>query len=240
MKLGVRLAGIAAAILLSGCNSSAEVRYKVIVEVDDNGTPRSGASVWSFALSKPTVALATPYDAKFRGEAVEVGLGGGRRLFALLVAEDNHKRWVQMWPEHLFRDLSSERSERVRILRDIASHEGAERVLPRWGPRISDSREPMGEYPMLVTFRDLRDPTSLQAVAPEALDRSFGAGVTLKAIRIQITDEPVTTGIKARLDWLEPVGRERGTLIPKSSGSLRNAPPVQLVGPHAFTTELYK
>jgi hypothetical protein len=241
MKLAAHLAGIAAAVLLSGCGNTAEVRYKVIVEVDDNGTRRSGASVWSFALSKPTVALATPYDAKFRGEAVEVDLGGGRRLFALLIGEDSNESTVQMWPEHLFRDLSSERSERVRILRDIASNQGAERVLPRWGPRLSDSREPMNHYPLLVTFRDLRDPTSLEAVDPEALDRSFGAGVTLRAIKIQITDEPVTTGIKARLDWLEPVGRERATLIPKPSGrSLSNAPPVQLVGSDAFTTELYK
>jgi hypothetical protein len=93
---------------------------------------------------------------------------------------------------------------------------------------------------MLVRFRDPGDPATLEAVEPDALDRAFGPGVTLKAIKIQITDEPVTTGIKSRLNWLEPVGRIRGTLIPKPPGSLRNAAPVQLIGADAFTTELYK
>lgn len=228
------------AVSLSGCGNSVEVRYKVIVDVDDNGVTRSGFSVWSFTLSKPTLALATAYDAKFRGEAVEVDLGGGRTLYALLADRDNSQSTVQMWPEHLFEDLSSERSERVRMLRDIASNEGAERVVPRFRPAISSSREPMGQYPMLVRFRDRNDPTSLEEVDPDALDRAFGPGVTLKAIKVQITDEAVTTGIKTRLDWLEPVGRERSSIIPKPPGSWRDAPPVHRIGPDAFTTELYK
>jgi hypothetical protein len=228
------------AVSLTGCGGPAEVRYKVTVEVDDNGVARSGASVMSFALSKPTVALASPYDAKFKGEAVEVDLGGGRTLYALLVGEDRDKGTVQLWPEHLFQDLSSARSDRIKLIRDIASNKGAERVLPRWGARISDSRDPMVEYPLLVRFRDRNDPTSVEAVDPEALDRSFGPGVALKAIKVQITDEPVTTGIKARLPWLEPVGRERSTLIPNPPRLMKDAAPIQLVSPSAFSTELYK
>lgn len=228
------------AVSLSGCSNSAEVRYKVIVEVDDNGVTRSGFSVMSFTLSKPTVALATPYDAKFIGEAVEVDLGGGRSLYALLVDEENDGGTVKLWPEHLFGDLSSERSERVRMIRDIASDKGAERVVPRFDPPISNSREPMVQYPLLVRFRDRSEPTSLEAVGPEALDRSFGPGVTLKAIKVQITDEPVTTGIKNRLNWLEPLGRQRSTLIPNPPRLLKDSSPIQRVSPSAFTTELYK
>jgi hypothetical protein len=232
------MAGLA--LTLAGCGNSAEVRYKVTVEVDDNGTARSGASVWSFGLSKPTVALASPYDARFRGEAVEVDLGGGRALYALLIGEAAHESEGQMWPERLFGDLGSHRSDRVAMLRDIASNEGSERVLPRWEPPISSSREPINRYPLLVTFRDPRDPASLEAVDPEALHRAFGPGVTLKAIKVRITDDPVTVGIEARLKWLEPVGRERATLIPNPPRLLKDAAPVQLVGPGAFSTELYK
>ncbi|HEX8061744.1 MAG TPA: hypothetical protein VF535_00865 [Allosphingosinicella sp.] len=228
------------AVSLTGCGSSAEVRYKVIVEIDDNGVARSGSSVWSFALAKPTVALASPYDAKFKGEAVEVDLGAGRTLYALLVGEDGDKGTVQLWPEHLFKDLSSARSDRIKLLRDIASNEGEERVLPRWGERISDSRDPMIEYPLLVRFRDRNDPTTVEAVDPDALDRSFGPGVALKAIKVQVTEEPVRTGIKARLQWLEPVGRERSTLIPDPPRLLKDAAPIQRVSPSAFSTELYK
>jgi len=227
------------AMILGACGNSAEVRYKVIVEVDDEGIHRSGSSIWSFKLSKPTVALVSPYNAEFRGEAVAVDLGNHDVLFALLTDEEGSSTTGKMWPEHLFKDLSSG-SERVRNIRKIASNEGVSRELPRFFPAISNSREPMVQYPMLVRFRALDRPESLEAVAPDALDRAFGPGVKLKRISVQITDEPVTNGIKKRLPWLEDVGRIRGSLIPNPPRLLRDSVPVQLVGSSDFTTELYK
>ena len=232
-------ASLGLAMVLGACGGPAEVRYKVTVEVDDNGAARSGSSVWSFRLSKPTLALASPYDAKFRGEAVAVDLGGDKLLFALLVDEEGNSSTGIMWPEHLFKDLSSG-SERVRNIRDIASHVGLSRELQRFRPAISSSRKPMVQYPLLVRFRDLDRPDSLEAVAPDALDQAFGPGVKLKQISVQITDEQVTTGIKKRLPWLEAVGRVRGTLIPNPPRRLRDSAPIQLVGSGDFTTELYK
>jgi hypothetical protein len=226
-------------MILGACGNTAEVRYKVTVEVDDNGTDRSGSSVMSFRLSKPTVALAHPYDGEFKGEAVAVDLGNRQVLFALLVDEDGGMGTVAMWPETVFEHLTSG-SERIRNLRQIASNEGLARELPRFGPTISDSRKPFVQYPLLVRFRDLDQPDSLEAVAPDALDKAFGAGVKLKRIMVQITDEPVTGGIEKRLPWLEDVGRLRGTLIPNPPRRLRDSVPVQLVGSSDFTTELYK
>lgn len=231
------LAGIA--MVLGACSRPAEVRYKVNVEVDDNGTHRSGSSVWSFQLRKPTLALASPYDAKFKGEAVAVDLGNDNVLFALLVDEDGNSSTGKMWPERLFEDLSSG-SERIRNIRRIASNAGLSRELPRYRPAISSSREPMVQYPMLVRFRELDRPESLEAIAPDALDQAFGAGVKLKRISVEITDEPVTVGIKKRLPWLEEVGRIRGTLIPNPPRRLKDAKPVQMVSSSEFTTELYK
>ncbi|NMW31962.1 hypothetical protein HKD42_07810, partial [Altererythrobacter sp. RZ02] len=57
-------------------------------------------------------------------------------------------------------------------------------------------------YPMLVTFGDLSDPTSVAQVDPDDLAASFGTGTTLKRITVQMTDDPVTTGIEQRLGWL--------------------------------------
>jgi hypothetical protein len=230
----------ALALTIGGCGNTAEVRYKVTVEVDDSGTRRSGSSVMSFKLSEPTVALGTAYNSQFLGEAVDVDLGGGRTLYALLVGETNDEAMVKMWPELLFGEAGPGQSDRIKSIRKIASKVGAERVLDRWGPRISDSRDPQNQYPLLVAFRDRRDPTSLEAVDPEALDRFFGPGVTLHAIKVRITDEPVTTGMKTRLDWLEAVSRKRSTLIPNPPRLLKDAAPVQIVSPSAFTTELYK
>ena len=231
------LAGFTA--ILGGCGNSAEVRYKVSVEVDDNGTSRAGSSVMSFKLSKASIALASPYNAEFKGEAVAVDLGNQQVLFALLKDEDGGLSTMPVLAETVFGDLASG-SERIHTIRHIASKNGLARELPRFGPRNSVSREPFVQYPLLVRFRELDRPESLEAVAPDALDQAFGPGVKLKRITVQITDEPVTSGVKNRLPWLEDVGRARGTLIPNPPRSMRDSAPVQLVAPSDFTTELYK
>ena len=56
---------------------------------------------------------------------------------------------------------------------------------------------------MLVTFGDLSDPTSVAEVDPDDLAATFGEGVRLKRITVQLTDDPVTTGIEKRLAWLD-------------------------------------
>ena len=124
-------------------------------------------------MSKPTLALASPYDAKLKGEAVAVDLGSDKVLFALLVDEDGNSSTGTMWPERLFEDLE------FRIRSQSATSDGlllkrGFRELPRYQPAISDSREPMVQYPMLVRFRELDRPESLEAVAPDALDQAFG------------------------------------------------------------------
>lgn len=55
---------------------------------------------------------------------------------------------------------------------------------------------------MLVTFGDLADPTTMAEVDPDDLTKTFGEAVSLKRITVQITDDPVTTGIEMRLGWL--------------------------------------
>lgn len=63
-------------------------------------------------------------------------------------------------------------------------------------------REMVDNYPYLVTFKDIADPTSVVRVDPDDLAASFGAGYRLKAITVQVTDEPVTVGIVKKLGWL--------------------------------------
>ena len=53
---------------------------------------------------------------------------------------------------------------------------------------------PADGLPVLVTFDDIADPTSVERVDPADLTASFGPGVELKAVTLEITDEPVTVG----------------------------------------------
>jgi hypothetical protein len=67
--------------------------------------------------------------------------------------------------------------------------------------------EPSGEIPFeylpaLVRFGDRNNPTSVALVDPANPAASVGPGVALERAIIEITDDPVTTGIEAKLPWL--------------------------------------
>jgi hypothetical protein len=70
-------------------------------------------------------------------------------------------------------------------------------------PAKSEDRfqKPTG-YPVLVRFRDINDPRTLERVDPEGLSTSFGTGVRLARVTLQLTDDHVTTGIEKKLKWL--------------------------------------
>ena len=77
--------------------------------------------------------------------------------------------------------------------------------------RTLKQRKPKAEIPiqllpLLVRFRDIDNPTSVEQVDPSNLSVSFGPGVLLRRATIEITDNPVTTGIETRLKWLKGLG----------------------------------
>jgi hypothetical protein len=55
---------------------------------------------------------------------------------------------------------------------------------------------------MLVDFRELSDPKSVEQIDPANFAAAFGSGVSLRRATIEVTNDPVTTGIEARLPWL--------------------------------------
>ena len=67
---------------------------------------------------------------------------------------------------------------------------------------------PADGLPILVTFGDITDPTSVQRVDPTDLAASFGPSVDLKAVTLEITDEPVTMGQIERLPFWSDLERQ--------------------------------
>ena len=51
-------------------------------------------------------------------------------------------------------------------------------------------------WPRFVTFTDFSDPTSVVQVTQGNIDDLFGAGVTIKDVTIEMTDEAVTEKIQ--------------------------------------------
>ena len=95
-----------------------------------------------------------------------------------------------------------------------------------------------GDLPLLVRFRDINDPRTVERVDANDLAASFGPGVYLKRATIEITRDPVTTGIEKRLAWLGPL-RSRGASldgdksVARSSNALAN-----VLGPGSFQAGL--
>lgn len=197
------LAGGAAA-LLSGCGlfGGNSYRFKMTVEVETPQGLRTGSSVYEVAAFKTSELITggTSSNATLKGEAVAVDLPDGKTLFALLrmangTSSDDHIGIMSMKAM----DPAMINTEKDRSARRISSGDGIE----------SPVEVAPVDYPLLVTFADNNDPTSLVRVDPADLAISFGAGVKLKRIIVDVTKEDVTTGIEKRLGWLNHLDQFR-------------------------------
>lgn len=186
------LAG-ALAISTAGCGGPFRKRYrfKLTVEVETPEGLKSGSSVievWA--------AFETPGSQRrmwrVRGEAVAVDLPGGQTLFALLKTNAHYEDMAGL----------SMMTLDPRFQYDVV--ESAERIARRDGIRSPAEVAPK-DYPLLVRFRGVVDPASVRQVDPADLVTSFGPGMRLKRITVEVTDDAVTTGIEKRLVWLPRV-----------------------------------
>ncbi len=224
-----------AMLTLYGCDSadnvrSAEVRYRMTVEVATPDGVKSGSSVWSRSIRKSFGPI-SPYNSGFQAEAVAVELPGGRTLFALVKGQEF--TIDRVFPEYVV-DSPGE-DDRVAHVQRIAENVGVTKLLPCTKDSVEAwPREPsMGPLsydtycPMLVTFRDLADPMSVELVNPKELAASFGKGYRLRAITLKVTDKPVTTGVG---DMLRRVGWEEGQGLDRTGGVSANPTLAQQLG----------
>ena len=191
------------ALAISACASddtAPDYRYRLTVEVETPEGLKTGSSVIEVKqrLVRPGSSPANmAVERRVRGEAVAVDLPGGRTLFALL-RSDNNVDWASYVMQTLAPHTDSETF--AQQLDNMLLLEG-EIVLPRTFPPVGHLEE-RSAYPMLVTFGNIDDPASVERVDPDDLAFTFGDGVSLKLITVQVTDDPVTTGIEQRLGWL--------------------------------------
>lgn len=207
----VLLTGLASAsIALAACvDETSTYRYRMTVEVDTPEGHKSSSGVIEVETNivRPgshPAGYAVTHDV--RGEAVTVDLGSRGVLFALLRSEDDPdfagKVMFLLAPrgqvgtdDFLIRfENMLQMSEPV----DLPATRGA--IATRVG--INPMVDHLKARPMLVTFGDLDVPSSVKRVDPDDLATTFGEGVSLKSISVQMTDDAVTTGIEDRLEWL--------------------------------------
>lgn len=196
--LGLVVGGVAA--LLSGCGlfGGNSYRFRMTVEVETPDGVKTGSSVYEVDTEKKSTFMTGNDRSKsLKGEAVAVDLPSGRTLFALLKTANSKRDDLALMSmaalDPAFRNDWIESAGR------ISSSDGI----------TSPAEVRAADYPLLVTFADPADPTSVQRVDPANLAASFGPGVTLKRITVEVTNDPVTTGIEKRLGWLLDKNRKR-------------------------------
>jgi len=193
-----------AAALLAGCGlvkSYSPFRYRLTVEVDTPQGLRTGSSVIEVTAGEVRASFGGA-GVQVRGEALAVDLPGGQTLFALLRGDHDPYDFAG---QTMFLVTPFERSDDQKGFGPLLEAVRANRkvnVVPRMRPGWNGVDPPYSAYPMLVRFRDIRDPASVERVDPDNLPASFGPGVTLRRVIVQLTDDPVTTAIKERLGWL--------------------------------------
>ena len=213
------LAGVAV-LMLPGCGLAGErlpdYRYRLTVEVDTPEGLRSGSSVIEVRTEmagKFTLPDANTLAIEVTGEAVTVDLGKRGMLFALLRSEDflgwagGAMNLVTPRPPNIPGE-NRYAAWHARMIANQGLH-----VVPRNDPDkfhpasepVPGPNDPPHDYPMLVRFRDIADPKSVERVDPDNVAASFGLGVKLRRITVQLTDDLVTVGIEKRLGWLPTV-----------------------------------
>jgi hypothetical protein len=184
------LAGGASALLIGCSKRLPTYRYRLTVEVDTPRGLRRGSSVIE-VRTVDQVAFPGPEAGGIRssvtGEAVAVDLPGGQTLFALL--RDNTPN------SEMFASRAALWAYAPRIPPDTAI---ASVLAQQTGIR----ELPKQYYPVLVHFRDIRDSASVTRVDPADLAANFGEGFAIRRITIEMTDDPVSAGIRKRLLWL--------------------------------------
>ncbi len=178
---------LASLVLLSGlpgCEKHSEWHQKLTISVETPEGIRTASGVTAVVMTDTTKMWVPPEGRrvtyKVTGEALVMEVANGKFLFVLLKGLPNAPKV---------------------FLPDIPREEA--------GPRIATLRETREltpkQYPLLVTFDDIADPTSVKRVDPANLEASFGPGYRVKSIAMSITDESVIEGrIQKMLGWLGP------------------------------------
>lgn len=202
-----RALALVGCLLATGCNRPVEVGYRITVTIDDNGTLHSGSGVWRVAMRGG--GFPNEYTSTFHGEAIPVDLGAKGTVYVLIAGRDNQGNPTSTDDIELYgRDLFGEnsrimRGEKTRGLNPLEQMKELRTMTGKTA--MLDCAQPPTKYthcPFMVRFRDEKDPMTVEAVDPLDFAGTFGVGVVLKPIKVQMSDDDATVGIEKRLPWL--------------------------------------
>ncbi len=176
-------------------------KQKLTLVVDTPEGVKTGASVVNIKIAYGStfdLPTAGHLQTGLRGEATVVDLGDGRYLFALLTRFPGMARRV--FGDQIVAEGGLDRKKYTS--KDLI-YEPSKTIFRTISGLRKSAPVPVGAYPMLVTFDDITDPTTVRQVDSADLSATFGEGYALREATLEITDEPVTEGVvEGVLGWL--------------------------------------
>lgn len=189
LKRFIQLSALLFCIVLSGCFFSYyEWKQKIIVTITTPSGDVSGESI-SQVHFRQGIENAN-YGFKINGEAVAVKLDNGKYVFAGF--EDNYSDGYRARDAYEQR-LARKNNGRIK-LQDISKMKGRAVVYSRGPNGLIRKARHFSSIP-LYTFKDTNNFSSLTRISPENLEEIFGEGYYLKSVALEITDQPLTSGV---------------------------------------------
>ncbi len=205
---------------LAGCSDIYQYNEKVTLEVETPTGVKAASAVQLVHKTHTYRGLpeATGVRTNFRGEAVVLEVLPGQYLFALFSSKLDRSRRFGLFYQY---GLDEVYRRELGLTKGSYKHgtvkERYDLTMRLKGRAITI---PKKYYPLLVTFKNINDPASVELVDPDNLAATFGQNIKLKRVTIEITDEPVTRGkVEKVLGWF---GTHAGLLSGKKTYDLKN------------------
>ena len=194
-------------------------KYRLTVEVE---TPEGVKSASGLLAVHPDRGYTRRGRTSTKGDAVLVDLGGGKDLVALLAHLDNGKIDPDGINYVALRAYTA--AGRKTSFNEMSRMSG---TVPVKGALI----------PVLVTFTDPSDPSTMRTVSPDDMEGVLGKGFRLHGISSEVVPnglwpldfggslgEPVTRGIEAKLPWWNMPDNPAGRAL--QAAGLQSAEPI--------------
>lgn len=218
------LLGIAAITTMSGCGSSDEAsyRFRMTVEVNTPQGLRTGSSVMEVTARRQSqfAPEARPLVSELRGEAVVVETPSGP-IFALLKLPHDDHTYLQAVTFALAPDLRE------------GGWEPFWKAVNRLGGWFGGAKAdlPQADWPLMVRFRNLNDPNTVEKVNPE--------DVGVRSISLETTNHEITTGIEKKMPpWFARLVAKGARLNGNTSVAIMSNNLADNLGPGSFSTEI--
>lgn len=167
---------------------SGSFNYKLTLVVDDNGKQIIASGVREVTIAvRPGIILVNGNYITLKGEAVAIDLGEKGVLFSLLGGSGGTDAQTMFLQEFMYSGSASKKG--IEFYKKL-QQTGAKKELA------------FDKLPMLVRFKDINDPKTVEKIDPNDLEKTFGKGVKLVSATLEMTDEGVTNGVEKWLPWI--------------------------------------